>query len=98
MPPTRRTRSGKTPREREYFTREIKKVDYQPTIDESLDFHSSDDNQSDLSISKVAATRPPKIKERLADHFKENWITWVVGGISVLLVFLFSPLIGISEK
>ena len=69
----------------------IKKSDYEPTIDDSLNFSETDDKSKDLSVSEaINKRRRPPFKYRLADHFTENWIYWVIGFVgTILFLFLF---------
>lgn len=82
-----RNHSAKNQRQREYYSKGIKKLDYEPTLDESLKFQESDDTKADLSLSETNQSRPPAIKDKIADHFRENWIYWAVGGVALLLIF-----------
>ncbi len=80
---------SKGQRERDYYSKVIKKTDYEPTVDESLKFPSSDSKEEDYSVSKAKNSRPPKTTDRIASHFKEYWIGWVVS-LTAFFLILFA--------
>ena len=76
----------KSQRKREALYKAVRTVDYEPTVDDSLQFPSSDDKKSDYSTPTEQRTRPPKMSERISDHVKEHWIAWLVGAIAAVMV------------
>lgn len=83
--------------QREQYVKYIKQQDYEPTKEEGLDFKDSSDKEEDFSISKTNKTRRLPLREQLKDHFDKHWIEWLVGGLSVVLIFFtFSAKIQLS--
>lgn len=77
----------KSQKKREAYYKAVRTVDYEPTVDDSLQFPVSDDKKSDYSTPTEHRARPPKISERISEHVKEYWIAWLVAAIGVVLVF-----------
>jgi len=84
----RKGHMGKSKMERDYYSRFIKNLDYEPTIDETIKFPETDDTKRDFSLPKSSDKRKVSLKQKLSDHFEENWIRWVIGAFVVLLIFL----------
>jgi hypothetical protein len=90
MEPRSKKHVSKNPRQRSYYVKEIKKTESEPTVDDSLKFKDSDDDEADWSISKTKTRRPPKASERVKDHLKENWVAYLVGAVgTILFIFMF---------
>jgi len=85
----RGSHAGKTKLERETYTRIIKSLETEPTVDDSLAFSSSDRGDKDLPVQETQRARPEDPVEKLGRHFKRYWVHWVVTaavGIVTLLV------------
>ena len=80
--------AGKSKSAREYYTKAIKHLDYEPTLDESLKFPESDDTQRDYSVQKSPKRRKPTIKQQFLDHWEENWVRWLIAGVGIVLLYL----------
>lgn len=74
--------------ERRYYHDFIKNQDYVPTVDDSLNFEETTNNDKEFKVEENKRRRPKPIKEQLIDHFTERWITYVIG----VLTFVFSYL------
>lgn len=81
----RRKHVGKGNKEKDLYADSLKKLDYEPTVDHSLEFPQSDSDKEELGISKTKTRRPPPLQERIEEHVKKNWIGWLVGFISLVL-------------
>ncbi len=79
---------SKTKPERDYYSKYIKSQDYEPTIDETLKFPSTDDDKKDFSNSRTRKKRKPTFQQQLSDHWHENWPKWIGGGIVAILFWL----------
>lgn len=60
----------------------------EPTVDETIIFPETDDNKRDFSLPKSSNKRKISIKQKLSDHFYENWVNWLVGAVAMILIFL----------
>lgn len=87
----RGSKTGKTRAQKEAYTRTIKTMGYENTVDDSLSFPSSDKPDEDISTPTSAVRRPVRTSEALQEHFSRNWINWAVGAVgAVLLFFVFN--------
>jgi len=83
----RGTYNGKTRQAKDYYAKTIKNQDYEPTVDETINFPETDDVEKDFSLPKSTKKRKPKFKQVIIDHFNENWLYWVVGIICIVIFF-----------
>jgi len=79
---------GKNKAQRFAYSRYIKTLDYEPTIDESIDFGSTEKGGEELTES--TSRRPSRgiNKIMIFDHLKEHWVAWLIGSIVVLGLYL----------
>lgn len=80
--------TGKSKAEREYYSKSLKHLDYQPTVDETMKFPETDDSARDYSVPTSTHRRKTTIKQQIIDHFEENWIKWVFVGVSIVIFYL----------
>ena len=87
----------KSQAEREYYSKALKHLDYQPTVDDTIKFPETDDANRDYSLPTSSVRRRPKLKQQILSHFEENWIKWLLAGISIIIFYLMvDSKIGIS--
>lgn len=84
---SRVTHTGKSRAEKEYYKKEIQNVGYEPTVDDSLSFPVSDDTEEDLRVSETQRMQRVKLPQKVAEHFQNNWIGWVIGSVALVLIF-----------
>lgn len=75
---TKHMHTGKSKKEKEYYKMAIHKLDYEPTVDDSLAFPASDSTEEDLSVSKTQKMQKIKFTDKLMEHLQNNWIGWLV--------------------
>ena len=83
-------RSGHTPKSRDEkaaYVNYIKKLDYEPTKNEALDFNESSDKEPDYSIQQANKVNRLSPWERFQDHFEDNWVKWVITGIFLIISY-----------
>lgn len=85
----RKTHIGKSSYEKDYYSRQIKNLDYEPTIDETINFPETESAKRDYSIPKSTKKRKPKLKQKIIDHIEENWIKWAIGFAALVLLYFF---------
>jgi len=78
------TKSGK---ERAAYVDYIRKLDYEPTKDEALDFSESTDNNLDYSIQKAKRVKRLSAWEEFRIHFEDNWVKWAVAGVAIVISY-----------
>jgi len=81
---------GHTPKsgqEKTAYVNYIRKLDYEPTKDESLDFNESSDNEPDYSIQKANKVKRLSIWEQFQLHIEENWVKWIIAGVGIIISF-----------
>ena len=79
--------TGKSKKEKEYYTQKIHKLDNEPTVDDSLSFPGSDSTEEDLRISETKKMQKMKFTNRLIEYLQSNWIGWLVVVIAAALSF-----------
>lgn len=70
------------------YRRYINTLDYQPTVDERLDFNQTNQSGEDLSTVDTAKKRPSDLSEIIKDHLRSNWLAWVLVALSVGIGYL----------
>ena len=80
--------AGKSRAEKEYYSKALKHIDYEPTVDETMKFPETDDAARDYSTPTSTHRRKTPIKQQIIDHFEENWIKWVIVGASIVIFYL----------
>lgn len=84
---SRYTHTGKSKKEKEYYTQKIHKLDNEPTVDDSLSFPGSDSTEEDLHISETQKMQRINSADKIAEHIKNNWISWLIVIIAAALSF-----------
>jgi len=88
--PERAKHIGKTQEQRQAYGRYLKSLDYEPTLEEGIDFGSTENGGEELSES--TSKRRPKgyIRNIMRDHFSDHWLEWVFGGLLLIGLFLIN--------
>ncbi len=68
----------KTKTDKENYTRAIKSLENDTTVDDSLSFSTSDKSDKDLPIEYTKRGRPEDLTEKLGRHFQRYWVHWVI--------------------
>lgn len=79
---------SKSPQMKRSYREYIGLQDYQPTVDERLDFNNTVQAGEDFSTNKDADKRRISITDRIQEHFANNWIGWIVCGVIIAIVYL----------
>lgn len=82
--------SGHTPKsrnEKAAYVDYIRKLDYEPTKNEALDFNESSDKEPDYSIQQANKVNRLSPWERFQEHFENNWVKWVIAGIFLIISY-----------
>lgn len=69
---------------RQIYRSNIKKTDYEPTVDEATIFSPSDQEGEDFREPTVKRKRKVDIKDRLIEHVNNNWHMWAIGAFVTL--------------
>jgi len=80
--------AGKSKAEKEYYSKALKHLDYQPTVDETIKFPETDDADKDYSIPTSTHRRRTNLKQQICDYFEDNWIKWLLAGIGAVIFYL----------
>ncbi len=86
--PDRKKHVGKSNAQRSAYGRYIHTLDYEPTIDESIDFGSTGTGGEELSASISRRPSRGRTKKLVLEHLKEHWITWVIGALIVIGLYI----------
>jgi hypothetical protein len=78
----------KSHRERQYYSKAINQLDYEPTFEEDIEFGESDQpKKEDFSIPRSKKPRPSSASEKVRTHLKENWIVWLFSAIGLIILY-----------
>lgn len=75
--------------EKDFYTRYIKEQDYEPTIDDSLPFKTSNDKSEDFTLQQAERKRKEPTKDIVIRHLEENWVKWIFSVVGVALFYFF---------
>ncbi len=83
---------AKNKSEMNHYNSQIKKLDYDPTVDENLDFKNSNDPEiPEIEDFENIRVQNEPFKNKIARHFRKNLFQWISGIIiAVLSVFFIS--------
>lgn len=81
---------GKSQQEKDFYGRYIKSLDYEPTLDESIDFASTEKAGEELSESSSKRAPRGRLKYNLVSYFSEHWLEWVIGALVIISLFLIN--------
>lgn len=84
----RKSHVGKSKLAREGYSRYIRRLDYEPTLEEPGPFKPSHEAGEESGEATSDRKRPVKISEKVKDHVLNNWINWLIGAAIVVMVFL----------
>lgn len=76
--------------ERNAYGRYIKQRNYEPTMDEALEFDESANSEAYYSTQNSGSSRKRKFNDQFKDHFTENYMNWLFGlalFIGVYMIF-----------
>ena len=83
----RKLHIGKTPYQKSAYQKYIQRIDLEPTLNDSVDFNDSAKGGEELSEPTSKRKRKIKIRDRMANHFSDNWVIWVSGIFVIALVY-----------
>jgi hypothetical protein len=87
----------KSSHEKSAYVNYIRKLDYEPTKDEALNFSESSDKEPDYSIQKANKVSRLSTWEQFQLHIEDNWIKWVIAGVALVIgYFIVSAKISIN--
>lgn len=88
----------KNQREKANYKRYIRQLDYEPTLDERVNFPESDKTDEELSISETSKRRRESNSEIIGEYIKKNWVAWLIGIFTLgLLYFMGDAKIDIAR-
>ena len=73
---------------RRNYMRYISSMDYDPTVDERLDFKETSQGGEDLSMVDTQKKRPINISDKIKDHFTSNWLVWILSILAAGIFYL----------
>jgi len=86
----RYSHTGKSTQQKEAYKRYIPKIDYEPTLDDSLEFNNTEKAGEDLSESTIKRKRPVSINYIVSEHLRENWFKYLIGGLVIIGLYLIN--------
>jgi hypothetical protein len=86
----RDSHTGKTYKQKQDYNRFLPKIDYEPTIDDSLQFNGTEKAGEDLTESTIKRKRPISINHTITEHISENWLIYLIGAIVIICLYLIN--------
>lgn len=78
----------KSPQHRQAYHKYIETLDYEPTVDDRLNFQQTSQTGEDLREQTTARKRPAPMGQQLRDHMRSNWPVWALAIIGMAIVYL----------
>lgn len=77
-------------------------MEAEPTVDEAVTFSQTDDTHRDFSVPTSRNRRPEPVFYQISEHFRENWVKWVLAVAGFALMYLMgdsrATITGIDTK
>lgn len=86
----RKSHSGKSRLQREYYKKEVAKMDFEQTANENMNFDNSDSTKPVYDISNYDNVRRPSPKVQLWDFLKDHIIGIIFTTISTIIIAIFT--------
>lgn len=80
--------TSKSPSQRRNYSKAIRELSYDPTVDDSINFSSSDEVSERYKVEDVPPKRPVTINDRLAEIRDKHGLT-IIGSIIFLVATYF---------
>jgi hypothetical protein len=81
---------GKTQQQRQAYGRYIQSLDYEPTVDEQIDFGSTEKGGEELAESTSKRPSRGYTQNKIKEHIKEHWIEWIIAIVVIFALFLIN--------
>lgn len=83
----RSSHNSKNPNQKRAYINYIRSQEYEPTLEEGLNFEESDDK--DLNFDEPTSRRKRKepFFDKLRTHFEDNWVGWIISGVVLVMVY-----------
>lgn len=78
----------KTSEMRQQYSRYIRTVDYEPTVDERLNLQHTSKVGQDLTPSAGNIRRPVSTGDQIKEHLAKNWLAWLLCLIGIAVAYL----------
>jgi hypothetical protein len=75
---------GKSPMAREFYSRYLKKIDCEPTVDDQIALSPSTEGGVELREPTSKRKRTVNTGQKLQEHFQDHWVEWLFGSIVAL--------------
>lgn len=84
----RDSHAGKPYYQKEAYARYLLEEDYEPTLDDSLQFDNTGKAGEDLTESTIKRKRSINIKYNFMEHLREHWFKYILSGLVIIGVYL----------
>jgi cell division protein FtsL len=89
---------GKTRSEKQFYSDYIKSKDYTPTVDDSLKFNETTDDENEFALEKNKKRRKRPIGEILSEKWEEYWFHVISGIVALVLsFFMIDAKVGLAQ-
>jgi len=72
---------GKSQNAREFYSRYLKNIDCEPTVDDLIALAPSTEGGEELREPTSNRKRTVSASQKLQEHFQEHWVEWLFGSI-----------------
>ena len=79
---------GKSYSEKEAYRRYLLKSEYEPTLDDSFQFHNTEKAGEDLTEPRSGKKRSVNLIYIFMEHFREHWLEWILSGLILIGIYL----------
>ena len=86
----RDSHAGKSLQQKESYKRYLTNIDYEPTLDDSLQFNNTEKAGEDLSESTIKKRRPVSLKYQIIEYVKEYWFSYLIAGFVIICLYLIN--------
>ncbi len=88
----RSSHTGKSSSQKEYYVRQLDSLGYEPTVEEEPMFPVSDSLPVAKEFERESTPqrvrrRPQSPTDKITNHFKKNWVNWLIPIVAALLIF-----------
>ena len=70
------------------YRKYINTLDYEPTVDERLEFNQTNKSGEEFASVDTDKKRPADLSDTIKDHFSNHWIVWILLAVSAGIMYL----------
>ena len=75
---------GKTSFAKEAYSRYLKNIDCEPTVNDKIALSPSTEGGEELREPTSNRRRKVSASQKFKDHFQDHWVEWIIGAVVVI--------------